>query len=75
MHVCIVIHIDTCQLSDLLSVFRLPWSIIYEKEGENDGLVSVESAMWGNYKVRYIVVRYGRNSSEGKLLSISGYAR
>lgn len=35
----------------LPSVFRLPWSIIFEKEGENDGLVSVESAMWGNYKV------------------------
>ena len=37
----------------LPSVFRLPWSIIFEKEGENDGLVSVESAMWGNYKVGF----------------------
>ncbi|KAK9897175.1 alpha/beta-hydrolase [Cystobasidium minutum MCA 4210] len=34
----------------IVDVFRLPWSIIFEKEGENDGLVSVESAQWGNYK-------------------------
>lgn len=32
-----------------VDVFRLPWSIIFEKEGENDGLVSVESAKWGEY--------------------------
>jgi hypothetical protein len=30
--------------------FRLPWSIIFEKEGENDGLVSVDSCKWGNYQ-------------------------
>ena len=34
----------------LCSVFRLPWSVIFEKEGENDGLVSVESAKWGDYQ-------------------------
>ncbi|KAL7008489.1 lipase 2 [Cystobasidiomycetes sp. EMM_F5] len=32
-----------------LDVFRLPWSVIFEKEGENDGLVSVSSAQWGEY--------------------------
>ena len=42
---------DQCAHLSLSSVFRLPWSIIFEKEGENDGLVSVESAKWGNYKV------------------------
>ena len=32
------------------SVFRASHDIIEEKEGENDGLVSVSSAMWGEYK-------------------------
>ena len=32
------------------SVFRASHNIIAEKEGENDGLVSVSSAMWGEYK-------------------------
>jgi triacylglycerol lipase len=27
--------------------FRLPWSILKEREGDNDGLVSVESSKWG----------------------------
>lgn len=34
----------------MLSEFRFPWGIIWEKEGHNDGLVSVESAQWGEYK-------------------------
>lgn len=33
-----------------VDVFRLPWSIVFEKEGENDGLVSVESCKWGEYQ-------------------------
>jgi triacylglycerol lipase len=32
------------------SVFRASHDIIEETEGENDGLVSVKSAMWGEYK-------------------------
>ncbi|KAH8921409.1 alpha/beta-hydrolase, partial [Atractiella rhizophila] len=32
------------------SPFRIPWGIVYEQEGPNDGLVSVESAKWGSYK-------------------------
>ena len=32
------------------SVFRTSHSIIQKAEGENDGLVSVSSAMWGEYK-------------------------
>ena len=32
------------------NVFRIPWGIVYEHEGENDGLVSVTSAKWGEYK-------------------------
>ena len=32
------------------SVFRTSQSIIEKLEGENDGLVSVKSAMWGEYK-------------------------
>ena len=34
----------------LLSPFRLPRRVISEKEGPNDGLVSVESSRWGEYK-------------------------
>ena len=32
------------------SVFRTSHNIIAEKEGDNDGLVSVKSSMWGEYK-------------------------
>jgi hypothetical protein len=31
------------------NVFRGPWGIVWEREGPNDGLVSVRSAMWGEY--------------------------
>jgi triacylglycerol lipase len=34
----------------LLSVFRQSHRIIEKEEGPNDGLVSVASSMWGNYK-------------------------
>ena len=32
------------------SVFRSSHKIIESQEGENDGLVSVKSAIWGDYK-------------------------
>lgn len=32
------------------NAFRLSWGVINEKEGPNDGLVSVESSKWGTYK-------------------------
>ncbi|KAG0259719.1 hypothetical protein BG011_002419 [Mortierella polycephala] len=31
------------------SRFRFPWSVIMDREGPNDGLVSVKSAQWGKY--------------------------
>lgn len=34
----------------LLSPFRASYGVILEKEGPNDGLVSVDSAKWGVYK-------------------------
>jgi triacylglycerol lipase len=34
----------------LLSPFRLTHAVIQEREGPNDGLVSVESSKWGTYK-------------------------
>jgi len=34
----------------LLDTFRWPWSVIMSKEGPNDGLVSVTSAKWGEYR-------------------------
>ncbi|BGP07373.1 lipase 2 [Rhodotorula toruloides] len=30
--------------------FRIPWGVVYEREGPNDGLVSVESARWGDHR-------------------------
>ncbi|GAA5962214.1 hypothetical protein JCM3765_003902 [Sporobolomyces pararoseus] len=32
------------------NVFRVPWNVVQEREGANDGLVSVESAKWGEYQ-------------------------
>ncbi|GAA6014466.1 hypothetical protein JCM11491_007063 [Sporobolomyces phaffii] len=32
------------------NVFRVPWGVVNEREGPNDGLVSVESAKWGEYQ-------------------------
>lgn len=34
----------------LLDTFRWPHSVIMSKEGPNDGLVSVQSAQWGEYR-------------------------
>ncbi|UZJ51111.1 hypothetical protein CBS101457_000431 [Exobasidium rhododendri] len=33
-----------------LSEFRIPWGIVKEAEGDNDGLVSVESSKWAEYR-------------------------
>ncbi|KAF9432297.1 hypothetical protein BGZ76_011010 [Entomortierella beljakovae] len=33
----------------LFSRFRFSWNVIMEREGPNDGLVSVQSAKWGTY--------------------------
>lgn len=33
----------------LFGVFRQAWARLYQKEGDNDGMVSVESAKWGEY--------------------------
>ncbi|GEM08235.1 triacylglycerol lipase [Rhodotorula toruloides] len=30
--------------------FRIPWGVVYEREGPNDGLVSVQSARWGDHR-------------------------
>ncbi|GAA5906598.1 hypothetical protein JCM5296_000707 [Sporobolomyces johnsonii] len=32
------------------NVFRVPWGVVFEREGPNDGLVSVESSQWGEYR-------------------------
>ncbi|GAA5885020.1 hypothetical protein JCM16303_006521 [Sporobolomyces ruberrimus] len=32
------------------NVFRVPWGVVHEREGANDGLVSVDSAKWGEYQ-------------------------
>ncbi|KAE8204186.1 hypothetical protein A4X06_0g1399 [Tilletia controversa] len=34
----------------LFNEFRIPHGIVYAKEGANDGLVSVQSSMWGTYQ-------------------------
>ncbi|KAL2205267.1 alpha/beta-hydrolase, partial [Sarocladium strictum] len=38
------------QAPPALSPFRYSWSVVGEKEGENDGLVSVRSSRWGEYR-------------------------
>jgi triacylglycerol lipase len=35
---------------NIFSAFRLPWKIIHDREGPNDGLVSVASSRWGEYQ-------------------------
>lgn len=42
----------------LLDTFKWPHSIIYAKEGANDGLVSVHSAMWGEYRGTLVGVNH-----------------
>lgn len=37
------------QLPAWSSLLGVPWQMVNEKEGENDGFVSVESAKWGTY--------------------------
>ncbi|GAA5962307.1 hypothetical protein JCM21900_006390 [Sporobolomyces salmonicolor] len=32
------------------NVFRVPWGVVFEREGPNDGLVSVDSSKWGEYR-------------------------
>lgn len=32
------------------SMFFITWKIVYDKEGSNDGLVSLKSAKWGDFK-------------------------
>lgn len=39
-----------CDEPPLLSPFRQPWRLICEAEGPNDGLVSVASGRWGEYR-------------------------
>ena len=43
--------------NSIFDTFRFPWGIIVEREGENDGLVSVRSARWGEFKgvIEYVV--------------------
>ncbi|KAH6652670.1 putative triacylglycerol lipase [Truncatella angustata] len=42
----------------LLSPFRTTWQIMQNAEGANDGLVSVESAKWGEYKGTLVQVSH-----------------
>jgi hypothetical protein len=37
------------QFSAWSSLLNLPGRMVYEKEGDNDGIVSVKSAQWGTY--------------------------
>ncbi|WVW79990.1 hypothetical protein I302_101963 [Kwoniella bestiolae CBS 10118] len=42
----------------LFDTFRWPHSVILAKEGPNDGLVSVHSAMWGEYRGTLVGVNH-----------------
>jgi hypothetical protein len=37
------------QLPAWSSLLGLPWKLVYDKEGDNDGMVSIDSAKWGTY--------------------------
>lgn len=39
-----------CFEPDFTRVFRVPWGVVYEREGPNDGCVSIESSKWGEYQ-------------------------
>lgn len=45
----------------LFNEFRFPHSIIWEKEGHNDGLVSVDSSKWGDYKGTFKATHLGKS--------------
>ncbi|WWC87704.1 uncharacterized protein L201_002596 [Kwoniella dendrophila CBS 6074] len=47
-----------CVKPGLFDTFRWPHSIIAEKEGPNDGLVSVHSAKWGEYRGTLVDVNH-----------------
>lgn len=53
--------------SDML--LSIPYCLIKPLEGENDGLVSVTSAMWGNYR-GVIFNRYQRGISHGDMIDL-----
>lgn len=62
------------------SVFRQSHDIIREAEGENDGLVSVESSKWGDYKgtlqdVSHLDLINWTNKLRWYLLSLTGKDR
>lgn len=40
----------SCPKPGWWSVFRYSWDVVGAMEGENDGLVSVDSAKWGEYQ-------------------------
>ncbi|KAK9774490.1 putative GPI inositol-deacylase [Seiridium cardinale] len=42
----------------LLSPFRTTWQVVQNAEGPNDGLVSVESSQWGEYKGTLVEVSH-----------------
>ncbi len=42
----------------VVNEFRIPHGIIYAKEGENDGLVSVKSSNWGQYQGTLVDVNH-----------------
>lgn len=53
--------------SDLL--LFLPYSMIKVVEGENDGLVALESAKWGEFK-GIITNKFGRGISHGDMIDL-----
>ena len=46
IHTEIRAYTGSASIENVLSILRLPFNIIKEEEGDNDGLVSVESALW-----------------------------
>lgn len=49
---------DIGGLPSLFGVFRQPYSVIRDREGPNDGLVSVQSSRWGEYQGTLVAVSH-----------------
>lgn len=48
----------------LFNEFRFPHGIIWEREGHNDGLVSVESSKWGQYQGTLKATHIGQSAAD-----------
>jgi triacylglycerol lipase len=61
----------TSKMNNLFSdyILTIPYIILKLADGENDGLVSIESSMWGNFR-GVLKNRYNRGISHGDIIDL-----